>query len=344
MDKRLLNFQKMLRKKEVDCAIVKDKKNIFYFTKSNILSGSGFLFVPQKGKPKIVTSLLEEENIKKSFEILTYKDKKEFKNYLRELTKDFQVVGYESSIPVNTFKALKKIVKKKFVDVYEDITQLRSIKDENEIKKIVKATKVANKTIEKVKEKIKRGMKELEIWKIIKKSFIENGCEDNFCIVQVDENSAGIHKQVSNKRLKNLLLLDIGPKVNNYGTDITRTILLKNKKLQKEIYEIVLEAQKEAISKIKEGVPAKKVDSATRNFFAKYNLKKYFVHSSGHGIGLDMHETPSLSQDSREVLKKGNVITIEPGIYLKNRFGVRIEDVVLVKKKGYKILSSFIPK
>lgn len=146
-----------------------------------------------------------------------------------------------------------------------------------------------------------------------------------------------------------LFLLDAGIKYRRYCSDRTRTLELSSKmqmsKDQKfkdskknEIYHIVLDAQKAALNAIKPGVLARDVDVAAREVIARAGYAQHFFHSTGHGVGLDIHELPRISKLSKDVLQEGMVFSVEPGIYLEGEFGVRIEDVVVVTKNGYEIL------
>lgn len=170
-------------------------------------------------------------------------------------------------------------------------------------------------------------------------------------ITAINANAAKAHALPTKLKLKNgdLLLVDAGIKFQRYCSDRTRTAffdgklnfskeqIYKNQKHQ-EIYEIVKEAQANAIKFIKPGVLACEIDAAARDFIAKNGYKKEFFHSTGHGVGLDIHELPRISPKNKEVIKEGMVFSVEPGIYLENEFGVRIEDVVVVTKNGCEIL------
>jgi Xaa-Pro aminopeptidase len=136
------------------------------------------------------------------------------------------------------------------------------------------------------------------------------------------------------------LLVDMGVLVDSYHSDMTRTVFLgkPNAKL-KEIYKIVLEAQLRAIAKVKAGAKASEVDLAARGWIARKGYGEHFGHGLGHGVGLEIHEAPSLAAKSPDILRSGMVMTIEPGIYLPGIGGVRIEDVVLVKPNGCEVLT-----
>ncbi|NPA74287.1 MAG: aminopeptidase P family protein [Epsilonproteobacteria bacterium] len=172
-------------------------------------------------------------------------------------------------------------------------------------------------------------------------------------IVAIDENAAKPHSLPTDKCVKigSLVLFDAGVKYKRYCSDRTRVLeiqsdkesdfgkykLFKDKKRQK-IYDIVLKAQEEAIKFAKAGVKACEVDKVARSVIEKAGYGKYFIHSTGHGVGLDIHELPVISKRDETILKEGMVFTVEPGIYLPGEFGVRIEDMVVVTEQGVEIL------
>ncbi len=170
-------------------------------------------------------------------------------------------------------------------------------------------------------------------------------------ITAINENAAKPHAFAGDVKLKesDLLLFDSGLKYKRFCSDRTRTAefgskinfekkqSFKNKKMQK-IYDIVLKAQEASIKKVKIGVNSKEIDKAGRDVIEKAGYGKYFVHSTGHGVGLDIHELPIISQKSSTIIEENMVFSIEPGIYLPNKFGVRIEDMICVKPDGALIL------
>lgn len=139
---------------------------------------------------------------------------------------------------------------------------------------------------------------------------------------------------------RDLLLVDMGMEVNGYKSDLTRIFVFGTIAPSVEkVYKAVWEAQQEAFKVIGDGVLVSDVDEAARKSLKKNGLEKYFTHSLGHGVGLEIHEPPRLSVKSSERLKTGMVVTVEPGVYLKNKFGIRIEDMVLVTGQGCEVLS-----
>ncbi|MCR8684150.1 M24 family metallopeptidase [Campylobacter ureolyticus] len=170
-------------------------------------------------------------------------------------------------------------------------------------------------------------------------------------IIALNKNAAKAHALPSSDILNfnDLLLLDAGVKYKRYCSDRTRTAIFNknlnfskeqifNSNKQNEIYEIVKEAQSLAIKAVKPGVMACDVDKAAREFIKKQCFEKEFFHSTGHGVGVDIHEFPNINKTDKTILKEGMVFSVEPGIYLENEFGIRIEDVVVVTENGCEIL------
>jgi Xaa-Pro aminopeptidase len=160
-------------------------------------------------------------------------------------------------------------------------------------------------------------------------------------IIAFGANSALPHHRASETKLKagDVILIDIGVVLNNYRSDMTRVILPKKPSaFVKQIYTIVREAQQAALDLCKPGVPLKALDLATREVMRKADVETHFVHSLGHGVGLDIHEYPRIKfdgEDKEVILKPGMVITIEPGLYFPKQFGVRYEDTIAITKTGY---------
>ena len=164
-------------------------------------------------------------------------------------------------------------------------------------------------------------------------------------IVSFGSSSSEIHHKPSQKKIgkNNFLMLDYGVKVSGYCSDFTRTLFIgKPDKLQKNIYEVVLAAQLATIKNIRIGASSDEVDFTARHIINQTGLGKYFTHGTGHGVGKKIHEAPSFKINTCDIVKDKDVVTVEPGIYLPKKFGVRIEDMILVSKKP-KVFSK-IPK
>jgi len=224
----------------------------------------------------------------------------------------------------------------------------REIKTPKELEIIKEAVKEGAKAFEEFRNVIEEGIDEFELSFRFKEKLTKRGRRPLSFepIVAINENAAKPHAEVSEKILKkgDLLLLDAGIKYKRYCSDRTRTIYIGEnismdkkqnfpKKIQK-VYDVVLKAQEEAIRAVKVGIKAKELDKIARDIIEKAGYGKYFVHSLGHGVGLDIHEYPFINNKNETILKEGMVFTIEPGIYIPGEFGIRIEDMVAINYKG----------
>ncbi len=228
----------------------------------------------------------------------------------------------------------------------DDISYMRMVKDNNEVNLIREACKITEVSIEKAIEVLKEGISEKDVAGYIEYQFKVNGAETaGFdTIVLFGSNSSLPHGKPSKKGLKpgDIVLFDCGCVYKGYYSDITRTFVYGAIPglWFKEIYSITLDAQKSALGFIKAEVLSKDVDYTARYYIEKRGLGKFFGHGLGHGVGLEIHEPPRLSKDSTLKLKSGMVVTVEPGIYIPGKGGVRIEDTVLVTDTGCEILTS----
>ena len=225
------------------------------------------------------------------------------------------------------------------------IRRLRSVKNDNELLQIKKAQKITELSFEHILGFIREGVTEKEIALELEFFMRKNGAERVAfdLIVASGENGACPHAVPSEKPVSrgDFITMDIGAVYNGYHSDMTRTVALGEiSQEQNDIYNTVLRAQLEAISKVKAGVSCCDVDSAARTVIEIAGFGDFFGHSTGHGVGLEIHEAPNVSLLSSSVLSEGMVITVEPGIYLPNKFGVRIEDMLFVTENGYENLTN----
>ena len=204
-------------------------------------------------------------------------------------------------------------------------------------KAIAIAKRIANKL------KIADGRNEIAVAAWIKNELKKAGAGPAFrIIVASGKRSAQPHGFATAKKIKRgeLVVVDFGALYNGYRSDLTRTFFVGKPSIrQKKIYNLVKVAQQKAIQSVREGRECREVDGAARNYIKRGGLGKYFIHTTGHGIGKKVHQAPKISRKNRRKLKAGQVITIEPGIYIRGWGGVRIEDMVLVTEKGCKILT-----
>jgi Xaa-Pro aminopeptidase len=205
--------------------------------------------------------------------------------------------------------------------------------------------KVHFKAIDFMKKVVKPGLTERQA--ILKlESFVKSkGAEFSFVpIIASGPNSCYPHARATDRVIRNNegVLLDFGIDLNGYKSDLTRNFFLgRITPRVKQVFDAVTLAQREAISLIKPGISCATVDLQARKVLRKFGLAKYFGHSLGHGVGLDIHETPRLSSHSTGILETGMIVTVEPGVYIPNQFGIRIEDMVLVTNEGCEVLSGY---
>ncbi|MBN1522068.1 MAG: aminopeptidase P family protein [Candidatus Aureabacteria bacterium] len=243
-------------------------------------------------------------------------------------------------------KVVRLVNPGKLVPARETVEKMRMVKTHGEVQKIKRACHIIVSSIENIRRDRKkyRGYTEKALADEIESAVRKKGAiSTSFpTIVAEGKNSSMPHYHSSPKKkiFFRPLLIDAGAVVDDYNSDLTRT--LSDHKISKkfrEIQQVVHEAQKRALSKIRPGIPAKDVDRAARDFIEKAGYGEYFGHGLGHGIGLEVHEGPLISKRSRAILREGMVFTVEPGIYMPDQFGCRIEDVVVVTGKGYRILT-----
>ena len=235
---------------------------------------------------------------------------------------------------------------KKFVSltaVPSPLTPSRLIKSAAEINAIRNACQIAIGACRYARNLCKPGVSEADIHYKIEEYFARRRVKSSFPpIVAFGQNSANPHHVSGKRKLRknDTVLMDLGCIWKGYCSDLTRTFLLgKITGLQLRVFSSVKRAQQAAMKAAEQGVFACDVDNAARNLIARNGYGSRFIHSTGHGVGIDIHEAPRISAKDKTVLKAGMVITVEPGIYLPGKFGVRIEDTVLVTKNGCKILT-----
>ena len=219
------------------------------------------------------------------------------------------------------------------------LSKIRAIKSTEEILKIKRSQEITETSFNHILNYIKPGISEREIATELEFFAKKNGASSAAfdLIVASGKNSAVPHSSVSDKRIcdSDIVLLDVGFEFDGYMSDMSRTIFVGQPSIkQKEVYNLVLSAQKLAISEVKPGATCKRIDAVVRNFIDSSKYPGTFLHSIGHGVGIEIHEKPFVSKNSEETLKPGMVVTIEPGVYIKNEFGIRIEDMLLVTKDG----------
>jgi Xaa-Pro aminopeptidase len=224
------------------------------------------------------------------------------------------------------------------------VARLREIKDAEEISAMRKAALLGCRLFDGMLSYMQLGLTEVAVAAELEHAARLAGAEAmSFeTIVASGDRSALPHGRATKAKLpkRGFVTLDFGVVVDGYCSDMTRTVHMGKALLgEREVYDAVLEAQEAAVAKIAPGVTAGEVDEAARSVLRRAGLDKYFSHSTGHGVGLEIHEGPRLAAKQTQVLEPGMVVTIEPGVYMPGRFGVRIEDMVLVSAAGGEVLT-----
>ncbi len=348
---RIKKIQKHLKKQNLSAILIANPVNIHYlcgFTGTN-----GWLLVSLK-KAVLITDFRYLISAKK--QLPKGVDIYDQKNGSEKLLKRYKKIAFEEDyVTVNLLKNIKKKCKRvKFKGLVGLVRALRMVKGENEIKIIREATKIADECLKKWLKTVKVGVSEEELgWNLL--SIARKLGAEGFSfppIITFGKNTADVHHQQEKNILKKgeCVLIDFGIKYKNYCTDMTRVFFPKKsifsfKKALKEeqkIYSIVLSANKKVIQAIKPGIKFSELDKIARDVIEESGYGKYFGHSTGHGVGLEVHELPNVSSVSNEIVREGMIFTVEPGIYVEGVGGVRIEDMVYVGKKGkVEVLTKF---
>jgi len=346
-EKRIKSLQRKIKKEGLDGMLITERKNIYYLT--GFTGDAGLLFV-SPNSALLVTDYRFEGGVVEKIQGARYLLTRE--GYLKGLKNDpifrkKKVIGFESfGVRYGTYRNIRKILKVKLKPMKDVVERLREIKDEDEIKLMKKAASIGDKALEKVLEIIKPGIRELDIALELEYQMRKLGGEGvSFTtIVASGKRSAIPHGTASNKTIKKgeLITIDFGTYYKGYASDMTRTFALgKPSNFLREIYDVVYHAQKIAREQVKTGMKMKEIDALARKYIEERGFGDRFTHSLGHGVGLDVHEYPGVNQKSREVLKEGMVFTIEPGVYVPDKGGVRIEDMVVFMNGKKHVLTRF---
>jgi Xaa-Pro dipeptidase len=354
LKKRVKNIYNNLDKKP-DIIIIENStepfidNNFFYITgiQTGLFEESIAILHPD-GDIDIIISELEAEIAKKAdVNVKVYRNEKDFIDILNSCISSSNTIGLNfNGITHRNYSKLKsRFPGIEFFDVSESFTNIRLVKDEFEINLIKKACQIADKVMEKIPQFLHEGMSEFELAAEIDYSMQKNGASKSAfeTISSFGKNTSEPHYSHGAALLKkgDFVLCDFGACFSRYNSDITRTFVFgKASGKQKDMYETVLEAHKIGLDEVKPGLKANKVHEAVNSYIDGTQFKGRFIHSTGHSLGLAVHDGDARFSPSSEIeLIENMVFTVEPGVYIPGFGGVRIEDDVLIKKDGIELLT-----
>jgi Xaa-Pro aminopeptidase len=319
-------LQAWLRQQRCEALWVTHAANRRYLT--GFTGSAGWVLLPSQGKPLLITDSRYQEQSR-----------------LECPGVDIAICQGDDQVPVKTWRQLRRVLRQvKWVEASGAVERLRQQKNPEEIQCLRRAVRLAENAFARVQQKIKPGITEIALAQKLEHALQEVGGQGlAFPVIAASGPHAALpHARPTSRRLRagDLVILDFGTIYNGYHSDLTRTVAIgKMTPQQKELYKIVKKAQKEAKKELICGNFTFKADKKAREIFKKRGVEEKFVHSLGHGLGLEIHEAPRLSSLSREKLAPGMVVTCEPGLYLPGWGGIRIEDDILVTSHASQWLS-----
>ncbi|MFH1776204.1 MAG: aminopeptidase P family protein [Candidatus Omnitrophota bacterium] len=346
IENRIKKLKQILSQKNLSAFLVASEQNVFYL--SGFRGSDSFILITPK-KNFFVTDaryVLQAQKLKKDYEIIQYQ-KSLIQTFCKILNEEkAKNLGIASkNINLDLFLTLKKTLTGIKLCIMEPIVeQLRVLKNQAEVALIKKSAQIAKQTLNFAKKKLKLRLTERELQVKLEYFMRVLGAEKSAfdIIVASGRNAAMPHALVSDKKIVPgaPVIIDLGCVYQGYSSDLTITCVLgKMNSTFKKYYRIVKAAQLNAISKVRPGVRISEIDLAARSVLTRYGLGKYFTHSTGHGVGIAVHESPVISSKNSNLLKPGMVFTIEPAVYLPAWGGIRIENMVCVTEKGSEVLS-----
>lgn len=340
----MLNKLKAFFNNKTSAALIMSEENVCYFTSFH--SSNGYLVVTSEKSYFLTDSRYIEaaqSKITSCDEILLLKNMKED---IAALLKKLGVTTLHLESERTTVARFNEIAKAMdFAETVCDgkldtaIDEIRKIKTQSQVSSIVKAQRIAERAFDHILTFISTEKTEKEVALELEYFMLKNGADalsfETICVSGC--NSSLPHGVPSDKKIESgdFITMDYGATVDFYHSDMTRTVAVGEvSSKQAEVYETVLKSQLAGLEKIKAGVPCSEVDAVSRDIIKNAGYGEYFGHGLGHGVGVEIHELPTLNPSSKEILKAGHIVTVEPGIYLPGEFGVRIEDMALVTEDG----------
>jgi Xaa-Pro aminopeptidase len=344
---RVRRIREQLNKLKIDCLIITKPADVTYTT--GFLGDDSWALIAKRAVYLITDSRYNEQANKECVGCIIIERTDSLVEAVGKLLgrlRSAKTIAVEKSISIAEFRALSKNIHIQLKLVDAVITSVRSIKDSAEIEAVMGSTVLATKALSDVRRYIRPGVTESELAGRIDYQIRKLGAKNSFeTIVAFGANASRPHHQPSSRKLrrKDSVLRDFGAKYKGYCSDITRCFTVGGStNFYKKVYRVVQCAQAAAIKAVKSGVRIVDIDSAARDVIHRNNLPVY-GHGTGHGLGLEIHELPFIKEHSKGKLKAGEIITVEPGVYIPGKIGVRIEDDVLVTEAGCEVLTRDCP-
>lgn len=356
-EQRLSKLRKKMVENNMDGIALVPGPNMVYFSgiHAHLSERPIVLFLPAEDDPMIIMPALEAMKAQAAgipqARILAWTDQDWFEGAFEQAAKQLGLSSWQMGVETLYMRVLESqtlLGAASGLDIVSAdsmISSLRGIKDHDEITAMSRAVAVAEQAMNALLPRIRTGMSELQIASMLTQELSDAGAESAAFgpIVASGPNSAIPHALPTERKVQegDLLLFDWGALINGYASDITRTYAVGDIDPDlREIYETVQRANEAGKHAVRPGAAAQEVDRAARGVIEEAGFGDKFIHRTGHGLGLEVHEEPSLVEGNTSELQAGNVFTVEPGIYLDGRGGVRIEDDVLVTADGYRSLTS----
>jgi Xaa-Pro aminopeptidase len=313
------------------------------------------LFLPAYGDPVFVVPAINAAQARSNpagiTEVRPWDDAAGWHGVVADLLDDWDVSGRTIAVDDELYSvhllAIQGLVAAdRYMPAGEFMARLREIKAADEIELMRRSGAVTDAVYEECLSVLREGVTELEVQEAIAAAYKRRGTRPAFAIVCFGPNTALPHHSTGNTRLKHgdMVIMDIGCQLEGYASDITRTVSFGSPTSeQRRVYEVVYEAHRAAYGAGRPGVTCENVDHAAREVISEAGYGEYFIHRTGHGIGLSTHEPPYIVQGNKQEIQPGMCFSDEPGIYLPDRFGVRIENIVTVTDNGLRYLNADPP-
>ncbi|APC41708.1 M24 family metallopeptidase [Clostridium estertheticum] len=349
LKERLNKVLKIMAKDKIPQMIVSDPAAIFYLTGKWILSGERMivLYINLDGQNKLFINELFPINEDLGVEKIWFNDTQNPVEILAKNIDKDAPMGIDKNWPAHFLIKLMKLKGgSTFVNGSEILDRVRMCKDENEKDLMRAASKLNDIAVDKMIKLIPKKYSEKKMGKLLSDIWDDMGTQGHSFdpIIGYGANAADPHHEMDESKVKegDSIVIDIGCKKDSYCSDMTRTVFYKTvSDHSREVYNIVKEANKRGIAKVKAGVRFCDIDAAAREYITEKGYGKYFTHRLGHSIGIEVHDFGDVSASNTDKVQVGQIFSIEPGIYLPGDVGVRIEDLVIVTKDGCEVLNHY---